>query len=140
RRRSACWASRKLIPVPLRRRRVKSPRVPRLTSRHSRHVEVKSHRPVRKTGQVPLSPTRSPDAPYRNVTPTITSLRALPGPALPGKALVERTKIDHDSLVGSATDLLFAIACRHLEANSPSFDTDDLGRRTYLVADRRCGE
>ena len=61
-------------------------------------------------------------------------------PVLLGKALVERTKIDHNSLVGSASDLLIAVACRHFEVNSSSLDVDDLGRRTDLVAQRRGGE
>ena len=56
------------------------------------------------------------------------------------KALVERTKIDHDSLVGSAADLLYAVACRHLEVNSFSLDVDYLGRRAHLVTYRRGGE
>src|ERR1700675_3492049 len=45
-------------------------------------------------------------------------------PALFGKALVERTKIDHNSLVGSAADLLIAVACRHFEVNSFSLRSD----------------
>jgi hypothetical protein len=54
--------------------------------------------------------------------------------ALFGKALVERTKIDHNSLVGSAANLLIAVACRHFEVNSFSLDVDHLGRRPHLVA------
>src|SRR6266851_8023659 len=54
--------------------------------------------------------------------------------ALFSESLVERTKIDHDSLVASLADLLFAVACRHFEVNSLSIDGDDLGRRAYLVA------
>src|SRR6476660_5447631 len=57
-----------------------------------------------------------------------------------GKALVERTKIDHNSLVGSAADLLYAVACRQLEVNSFSLNVDYLGRRAHLVAHRRGGE
>src|SRR5712672_600219 len=57
-----------------------------------------------------------------------------------GKALVERTKIDHDSLVGSAADLFYAVACRHLEVNSFSLNVDYLSRRAHLVAYRRGGE
>src|SRR5450631_1651060 len=60
--------------------------------------------------------------------------------ALFSKSLVERTKIDHDSLVASLADLLFAVACRHFEVNSLSIDADDLGRRAYLVAYWRGGE
>ena len=45
------------------------------------------------------------------------------------KAFVERTKIDHNSLVGSAADLLYAVACRHREVNSFS-----LGVITSAVA------
>src|SRR5205814_1921069 len=56
------------------------------------------------------------------------------------KSLVERTKIDHDSLVTSLADLLFAVACRHFEVNSLSVDADDLGRRVYVVAYWRGGE
>jgi len=47
-----------------------------------------------------------------------------------GKALVERTKIDDNSLVGSG--LLYAVACRHVEVNSLSLDVDYLGRRAHL--------
>src|SRR5580704_2719149 len=54
--------------------------------------------------------------------------------ALFGESLVERTKIDHDSLVASLADLLCAVACRHFEVNSLSVDADDLGRRAYLAA------
>src|SRR6266702_2269538 len=71
----------------------------------------------------------------RNVRLTVALL-----PALFGKALVERTKIDHNSLVGSAADLLFAVACGHFEVNSFSLDVDYLGRRAHLVAYRRGGE
>jgi hypothetical protein len=39
--------------------------------------------------------------------------------------------------VGSAADLLYAVACRHLEVNSLSLDVDYLGRRAHLVAHRR---
>ena len=60
--------------------------------------------------------------------------------ALFGKALVERTKIDHNSLVRSAADLLVGVACRHFEVNSFSLDVDYLGRRPHLVACRRCSE
>jgi hypothetical protein len=48
-------------------------------------------------------------------------------PALLGKALVERTKIDHNSLVGSAADLLVAVARRRFEVNSFPLDVDYLG-------------
>jgi hypothetical protein len=48
-----------------------------------------------------------------------------------GKALVERTKIDDNSLAGSAASLC-AVACRHLEVNSLSLDVDYLGRRAHL--------
>src|SRR5215472_14132675 len=61
-------------------------------------------------------------------------------PALFGKALVERTKIDHDPLVGSVADLLHAVACRHLEVDTSSLDVDDLGRRAHVVAKRRGGD
>ena len=44
-----------------------------------------------------------------NVRPTV------PLPALFSKALVERTKIDHSSVVGSAGDVLIAVARRHFE-------------------------
>src|SRR5580704_9963764 len=60
--------------------------------------------------------------------------------ALFSESLVERTKIDHDSLVASLADLLFAVACRHFEVNSLSIDGNYLGRRAYLVAYRRGGE
>src|ERR1700682_5123623 len=70
-----------------------------------------------------------------NVRPTVPLL-----PALFGKALIERTKIDHNSLVGSAADLLIAVACRHFEVNSFSLDVDYLGRRPHLVAYRRGSE
>src|SRR4029077_5311778 len=70
-----------------------------------------------------------------NVRPTVPLL-----PALFGKALVERTKIDHNSLVGSAADLLVAVACRYFEVNSFSLDVDYLGRRPHLVAYRRGSE
>src|SRR5439155_21378654 len=56
-----------------------------------------------------------------------------------GKALVERTKVDHDSLVSAIADLLCAVAGRHLEVNSFALDLDDLGRRPYVAADRRGG-
>jgi hypothetical protein len=59
-----------------------------------------------------------------NVRPTVPLL-----PALFGEVLVERTKIDHNSLVGPAADLLIAVACRHFEVNSVSLDVDYLGRR-----------
>ena len=39
-----------------------------------------------------------------------------------------------------AADLLFAVAYRHFEVNSSSFDVDYLGRRAHLVAYRRGGE
>src|ERR1700730_10342211 len=57
--------------------------------------------------------------------------------ALFGTALVERTKIDHNSLVRSAADLLTTVACRHFEVNSFSLDVDYLGRRPHLLAYRR---
>src|SRR5262245_40346053 len=57
-----------------------------------------------------------------------------------GMALVDRTKMRPTSLVRSATDLLCAVACRHLEVNSFSLDVDYLGRRAHLVANRRGGE
>jgi hypothetical protein len=65
--------------------------------------------------------------------------RDRPAPTVPllsalfGKALVERTKIDHNSLVRSAADLLIAVACRHFEVNSFSLDVDYLGRRPQAV-------
>jgi hypothetical protein len=71
----------------------------------------------------------------RNVRSAIASLSALSG-----KALVERTKIDHNSLVRPAADLLVAVACRHLEVNSFPLHVDNLGRRAYLAAYRRGGE
>src|SRR6476660_9679229 len=55
----------------------------------------------------------------RNIRPTVAL-----GAPLFGKALVERTKIDHNSLVGSAADLLYAVARRHPEVNSLSLDVD----------------
>src|SRR5262245_9600662 len=58
-------------------------------------------------------------------------------PALPGEALVERTKIDDDSLVGPVADLLLAVAGRHFEVDPSSLDVDHLGRRRYVAADRR---
>src|SRR6516164_1586807 len=58
------------------------------------------------------------------------------GSALFGKARIERTKIDHDSLVGSATDLFCAIACGYFETNSFSIDFDHLGRRGHVATDR----
>jgi hypothetical protein len=56
-----------------------------------------------------------------------------------GQALIERAKIDHNSLVGSAANLLHAVACRHLEVNSFSLDVDYLGCRAHLVAYGRGG-
>ena len=47
----------------------------------------------------------------RPMVETIESLQS----ALFGKGLVERTKIDHNSLVRSAANLLTAVACRHFE-------------------------
>src|ERR1700675_3833612 len=70
-----------------------------------------------------------------NVRPTVPLL-----PALFGKALIERTKIDPKSLVGSPAHLLIAVACRHFEVNSFSLDVDYLGRRSHLVAHRRSSE
>src|ERR1700747_1623525 len=61
-------------------------------------------------------------------------------PALFGEALVERAKIDHNPLVGSAADLLISGVCRHFEVNSVSLDVDYLGRRPHLVAHRRGSE
>src|ERR1700722_14240458 len=61
-------------------------------------------------------------------------------PALFGKALVERMKIDHNALVGSAADILIVVACRYFEVNSFSLDVDYLGRRSHLVAHRRSSE
>ena len=42
--------------------------------------------------------------------------------------------------MGSAADLFYAVACRHLEVNSFSLNVDYLGRRAHLVAYRRGGE
>jgi hypothetical protein len=57
-----------------------------------------------------------------------------------GEALVERTKIDHDSLVGSAADFFYAVACRHLEVDSLPFNVDYLGCRAHVATYRRGGE
>ncbi len=60
--------------------------------------------------------------------PIITRRQRLPS----AKALVERTKIDYNSLVSSAADLFEAVGCRHPEVNSFSLDVDYLGRRAYV--------
>src|SRR5450631_2365176 len=57
-----------------------------------------------------------------------------------GKALVERTKIDHHSLMSSAADLFHLVARRHLEFNSFSLDLDYFGFGTNIMTCGRSGK
>src|SRR5450631_524223 len=57
-----------------------------------------------------------------------------------GKALVERTKIDHHSLMSSAADLFHLVARRHLEFNSFSLDLDYFGFGTNIMTYGRSGK
>src|SRR4051812_38757005 len=60
--------------------------------------------------------------------------------AFSGKALVERTKIDHHSLMRSAADLFHLVARRHLELDPFSLDLDYLGFRTNIMTDGCSGK
>jgi hypothetical protein len=50
-----------------------------------------------------------------------------------GKALVERTKIDHHALMSSAADLFHLVARRDLKFDSFSLDLDYLGFGTNIM-------
>src|ERR1700686_2645799 len=50
-----------------------------------------------------------------------------------GKALVERTKIDHHALMSSAADLFLLVARGHLKFDPSSLDLDYLGFGTNIV-------
>ena len=51
-----------------------------------------------------------------------------------GKALIERAKIDHNSLVAPAADLVYAVTCGHFKVDPFPLDPDYLGGRTHLAA------
>jgi hypothetical protein len=57
-----------------------------------------------------------------------------------GKTLIERAKIDHNSLVVPAADLVYAVTCGHFKVDPFPVDPDYLGGRAYLAADWRGGQ
>ena len=57
-----------------------------------------------------------------------------------GKALIERAKIDHNSLVAPAADLVYAITCGHFKVDPFPLDPDYLGGRADFAAYWRGGQ
>ena len=60
--------------------------------------------------------------------------------ALVSETLVERTEVDHRSLMSSVANLFYLVVRRHLELNSLSFDLDHLGFGANIMTNRCSGK